>query len=203
MADGKESAVAKRVDEDKRPWKIILVGTFAGDYLVEIAKDVVKKAAKDQSIVENINNDILAWNREENIFEASCENTEGCIFGAINDGQGTKTNLWGGKYRILPLFVCETMGNFHKCGLKCPYEFAIERKDLLFAEGLGAVKLLRQRISMLQSQEQSSGGVSLETFKDWMSGVMRKYLFLDDTAHGISGYIDPKDPNWNWTEWFA
>lgn len=207
MANGKESAGAAKTTENTRPWKIVLIGTFAEDYLVEIAHEVVKNAAtgttERESYVADIGEAILVWKRGEEGFKEAPSQGAKCLFEKIESENGEKTSRWDKYYRILPLFVCEWMSDFHKCGLKCPYEFAIERKDLLSAEGLGAVKLLRQRIDILQTQEQSRGGVRLATFKDWMSGVMRKYLFLDDTAHGISGYIDPKDPNWSWKKWFA
>ena len=70
--------------------------------------------------------------------------------------------------------------------------------DLFDREKYQAKDILTRRINILKSQKQSQDGISLETFKDWMSGVMRKYLFLDDTAHGSSGYIDPRDPKWDW-----
>ena len=196
---------------DPQPWKIILVGTFAEDYLVDIAYGVVKNAA--EGLVTNVDKDILVWKAKETEFKMSTAPNAAGISGICRnseeskrqEGDGksvTESIPWGGDYKVLPLFICRWMSEFHKSGLKCPYEFVIEKKDLFDREKYKAEDILRQRIEILKSQTQSENGISLETFKDWMSGVMRKYLFLDDTAHGISGYIDPKDTNWNWRQWF-
>ena len=166
-----------------KTWKIVLVGFFSENYLVDIAYAMVKNAAK--GLVVDIDKDVLAWKKRENDFSS---------------GQLVKKSRWNGEYKVLPLFICEKIDDLRKCGLACPYEFVIERRDLFDGENYKATDILRKRIDILKSQKQSKNGIRLEEFKDWMSGVMRRYLFLDDTAHGASGYIDPEDPNWDWND---
>ena len=169
-----------------KTWKIVLVGFFSENYLVDIAYAMVKNAAK--GLVVDIDKDVLAWKKRENDFSS---------------GQLVKKSRWDGEYKVLPLFICEKIDDLRKCGLACPYEFVIERRDLFDGENYKATDILRKRIDILKSQKQSKNGkngIRLEEFKDWMSGVMRRYLFLDDTAHGASGYIDPEDPKWDWKD---
>ena len=184
-----------------KTWKIVLVGTFADDYLVDIAYDVVKNAA--ESLVVDIDKDVLAWKKDEKDFKESSDKNTASIFkmASVSNGRfDEKKSRWDGEYKVLPLFICEKIDDFRRCGLACPYEFVIERRDLFDGEDYKATDIVRKRIDVLKSQNQSDDGISLKKFKDWMSGVMRRYLFLDDTAHGASGYIDPEDPNWDWND---
>ncbi len=169
--------------KEGKDWMIILIGIFADDYLVDITEEKIRLATGGVGVE--------SWKKSRP---------------AIFLPEGWKSDSQQGEpdaFKVLPLFVCEKIDDFRKCGLQCPYEFVVERSDLFDGDYYKATDALRKRIDILTSQEQSNQGIRLTTFKDWMSGVMRKYLFLDDTAHGISGYIDPKDPNWNWAKWFA
>ena len=161
-------------------WVIVLVGTFAEDYLVEITEEKAKQAAKDV--------EIMTWRKSS---------------ATIVLPEGWKSDSQQGKldtHKILPFFICEKIEDIYSNGLKCPSEFVIERKDLFDGEKFKADNLLKQRIEILKAL--NPDGIDIETFRDWMSGVMRKYLFLDDTAHGASGYIDTKDSKWKWGDWF-
>ena len=169
-------------------WKIVLLGMFAEDYLVDIAAQRIKEASGLDR--KHSGSDLIIWQRTAGKFElpwqekSTNENTQ----------QFTAKDK---KLGIIPFFVCEKIDDFRNNGLKCPYEFVIERKDLFAGEGYRSEDLLRERIEILK--EQNGNGIDIETFRDWMSGVMRKYLFLDDVAHGTSGCIDAEDPNWDWT----
>ena len=171
-------------------WEILLVGVFAEDYLVAIGEN------KLNEVKEECGASVTTWTK--------CDTeTSKCDTGTSNKDKIEMPTRWVNSEegaKVLPFFICEKIDDFRNNGLKCPYEFVIERKDLFDGAGYAATELLKQRIAILKAQ--NGNGINIETFKDWMSGVMRKYLFLDDTAHGISGYIDPKDPNWDWSEWF-
>lgn len=171
-----------------KPWKVLIVGVFAEEYLVDIATEKLRGAFRTKPIV---------WKKNS-------ENIDLANLGVKKEQQ----NQWDEK--VLPFFVCEKIDDFRNSGLKCPYEFVIERKDLFDvyktdkkSDGTDkctvfpAADRLRERIGVLKSL--NSDGIPYLKFKDWMSGVMRRYLFLDDTAHGTSGCIDSQDPNWNWT----
>ena len=188
-----------------RAWKIVLVGTFAKGHLVDIASAVVKKAA--EKLVRNVDSDVLVWKKDEEDF-----NRHGLFKEESQDNTGKVD--WEPGCKVLPLFVCETMDDLRRAGLTCPYEFILERNDLFDkvqikfgAKGRNkaenrhkATYRILERIKRLQAQKQSNKGVAIDTLKDWMSGVMRKYLFLDDTVHGTSGYIDHKAKAW-WEKW--
>lgn len=190
---------------ENKAWRIVLVGTFAKGYLVDIAFAVVKKAA--EKLVRNVDSDILVWKKDEKDF-----NVHG-VFKKESKNNTEKVD-WDPGCKVLPLFVCETMNDLRRAGVTCPYEFILERNDFFDnvqvkceagirkrAENWHeAAHRLWARIKRLQTQSQSKTGVSFDAFKDWMSGVMRKYLFLDDTVHGSSGYIDHKAQAW-WKKW--
>jgi len=161
-------------------WEILLVGVFAEDYLVAIGEN------KLNEVKEECGASVTTWTKCDT--ETSNKDKIEMPTRWVNSEEGAK---------VLPFFICEKIDDFRSNGLKCPYEFVIERKDLFDGEGYAAKKLLRERIEILKAQ--NGNGIDIETFKDWMSGVMRRYLFLDDTAHGTSGCIDSQDPNWNWT----
>lgn len=171
-----------------KSWKVLIVGVFAEEYLVDIATEKLRSAFRTKPIV---------WKKNS-------ENIDLANLGVKKEQE----NQWDEK--VLPFFVCEKIDDFRNSGLKCPYEFVIERKDLFDvyktdkkSDGTDkctvfpAADRLRERIGVLKSL--NSDGIPYLKFKDWMSGVMRRYLFLDDTAHGTSGCIDSQDPNWNWT----
>lgn len=181
----------------KEAWTILLIGAFAEDYIVDIACEAIKSSA--QKCVKNSKYDVLYQVLYQKKKDEKLNNLSGDATNSENE-QGIETFPWGKGYKVFPLFVCEKIDDLRANGLKCPYEFVIERKDLFDGEKFKAVDLLGQRIVILVAQ--NKGGIDIETFRDWMAGVMRKYLFLDDTAHGISGFIDPKDPNWSWENWF-
>ena len=169
---------------------ILLIGIFADDYLTDIAAKRIKDAGYGN----------IAVLKKDNLAKALADKN---ISDLIEGWEKKPKNAC-----VLPLFVRDELGDGKDCGLKCPYEFVIERRDLLDSGKYNAVKALGERIGIilkLLNRESPGGedvGVKFDDFKDWMSGVMRKYLFLDDTAHGTSGYIDPKDQNWDWSEWF-
>ena len=167
-----------------KAWKMVLVGVFAEDYLIDIAKDKFQ--------------DPVVWRKGGKITLGNVEDKDNKVnkVEKLETDKVEKLETEWGKYKILPFFVCETIEDFRKGGLKCPYEFVIERKDLLTAN----VNSLKERIEVLQNLPQTKEGIDLATFRDWMSGVMRRYMFLDDTAHGSSGYIDPEDPKWDWED---
>lgn len=167
---------------------ILLIGVFADDYLTDIAAKRIKDTG----------------------YKTIHKLTRSNLANVLTDGVGLIATIFqkwkgnSGQVNILPLFVREERGDGKDCGLKCPYEFIIERKDLLDSGKYNAVKALGERIGIVlellkrASSADEDVGVKFNDFKDWMAGVMRRYLFLDDTAHGSSGYIDPEDKNWNW-----
>lgn len=182
-------------------WKIVLLGVFAEKYLLDIVADLFKSG-----VVVDMDDEVLICGKDGDV----CKLTKGkhvgkSVFTKIDD----KSIVWD-ECRVLPFFICEKIDDFRNNGLKCPYEFVIERKDLFDVYKIDkksdgtdkctvfpAADRLRERIGVLKSL--NSDGIPYLKFKDWMSGVMRRYLFLDDTAHGTSGCIDSQDPNWNWT----
>lgn len=174
----------------KTEWTILLVGVFAEEYIVDIAEKLCATMAEGNSVTT------LIWKKStSSIMLPSGWKAE------RDDGQGEDNS------KVLPFFICEKIEDLYSDGLKCPDEFVIERRDLfdIYPDDkpkVAAIKRLEERITVLQAQTQSKKGVDLSTFRDWMSGVMRKYLFLDDTAHGASGYIDTKDSKWKWGDWF-
>lgn len=161
-------------------WTILLVGVFAEEYIVDIAEKLCATMAEGNSVTT------LIWKKStSSIMLPSGWKAE------RGDGQEEDNS------KVLPFFICEKIEDIYSNGLKCPDEFAIERKDLFDGEKFKADNLLKQRIEILKAL--NPDGIDIETFRDWMSGVMRKYLFLDDVAHGTSGFIDAEDPNWDWS----
>ena len=167
--------------------KILLIGGFADDCLTDIAAKRIKTAGYGNITVL----------KRSNLAAALADKSPAAD--VIENWEKDSENAC-----VLPLFVREKLGDGKDCGLKCPYEFIIERKNLLDGGKYNAVKALGERIRImleLLKREAPAGGdvgVKFDDFKDWMSGVMRKYLFLDDTVHGSSGHIDPEDKSWDW-----
>ena len=109
-----------------------------------------------------------------------------CITSFVNtEKDSTQTsdikNIFSKK--IIPLILCESRDVLKQFGVKCPYEFIIEKRDLLHTRNCRGFQTVIQRINCL-------GTVSLEDIQDWFAGTFRRYLFLDESVHGTSGHID-------------
>ena len=94
----------------------------------------------------------------------------------------------------IPLILCESRESLKRKGILCPYEFVVERRDLLpIVNDKGnivsdAVETLARRLKTLA--ELYSGEDFTEALKDWFAGAFRMYLMLDASTHGTSQFID-------------
>ncbi len=101
----------------------------------------------------------------------------------------------------IPLILCEDRSALKRVGVRCPYEFIIERDDLLLmifpsdrrgtqTSILGRSILTRRLEELVRLYGSSKKAIKMEQLQDWFAGTFRKYLFLDETVHGTSGVID-------------
>lgn len=104
----------------------------------------------------------------------------------------------------IPLILCEDRAALKRIGVRCPYEFIIERNDLLLnvypadkngiKPSIAGRDILRMRIAELaRLYGASDRGITVGQLQDWFAGTFRKYLFLDETVHGTSGVIDAEN----------
>lgn len=137
---------------------VVVICHFASDSLVNIF----------QKLIEKYN---LPWKCITSFVDPKKESTQ------THDIQ----NLFS--KNIIPLILCESRNALKQFGVKCPYEFIIEKRDLLHTKNCKDFQTIIQRINCL-------GTVSLEDIQDWFAGTFRRYLYLDESVHGTSGHID-------------
>lgn len=98
--------------------------------------------------------------------------------------------------KFIPLILCDNRETLKRKGITCPYEFIIERQDLLPHVDNGLiisepVKILSGRMETLSHLYGSKPeGYFLKALHDWFAGAFRLILMLDSTTHGTSQYID-------------
>ena len=99
--------------------------------------------------------------------------------------------------RFVPLVLCDERESLKKKGITCPYEFVIERRDLLpivdddgqcVSEPCETIKRRLRTLAGLYGDRPN--GYFINPLKDWFAGAFRMYLMLDATTHGTSQYID-------------
>ena len=97
---------------------------------------------------------------------------------------------------FIPLILCDERESLKQKGIACPYEFVIERKDLIpsvNADGTFAsdpVEIMATRLSVLA---RLYGGYNfMDASQDWFAGAFRIYMMLDATTHGTSDFVDPQ-----------
>ena len=101
-----------------------------------------------------------------------------------------------GQEKFIPLILCDDRESLKKKGIACPYEFVIERKDLLPLVDDGkrvseSDKILAMRMeTLLRLYGDKPKGYFVDALKDWFAGAFRLILMLDSTTHGTSQYID-------------
>lgn len=115
------------------------------------------------------------------------------------DGTGGTVTKWECQAHYIPLFLCESREDIKIKGVRCPYEFIIERADLLPELKYDTGELcaqsereLRARLKVLlelhANYAEANGFES--AMRDWLAGAFRLYLMLDSKTHGSSKYID-------------
>lgn len=94
----------------------------------------------------------------------------------------------------IPLLLCDTRERLRQNGIIPPYEFTIERCDLvpiLDEKGRMVDNPLKTLARRLGTLAQLYGGKDFtEALRDWHAGMFRMYLMLDATTHGTSEFID-------------
>ena len=94
----------------------------------------------------------------------------------------------------IPLLLCDNREALKQNGIMPPYEFTIERCDLvpiLDEKGRMVDNPLKTLSRRLRTLEQLYRGKDFkETLQDWFAGMFRMYLMLDATTHGTSEFID-------------
>lgn len=107
-------------------------------------------------------------------------------------------SFWGSidAATFIPLILCDERESLKQKGIACPYEFVIERKDLIpsvNADGTFAsdpIEIMATRLSVLA---RLYGGYNfMDALQDWFAGAFRKYMMLDATTHGTSDFVDPQ-----------
>lgn len=94
------------------------------------------------------------------------------------------------KVLAFPFVLCECKRDLRRLGVKCPYEFIVERNDLVHIKTQPLVTRLKERVKVIEA---ISGCPSFEQVKDWFAGTFRRYLCLDERVHGNTGYLELKD----------
>lgn len=103
----------------------------------------------------------------------------------------------------IPLLLCDNREALKQSGIMAPYEFIIERRDLLpeephrptrlpnsdkEKEADNPVKKLAERLRMLADLYGKTD--FRDALRDWFAGAFRMYLMLDSTTHGTSEFVD-------------
>ena len=97
---------------------------------------------------------------------------------------------------FIPLVLCDERSTIQKKGVFCPYEFVLERNDLLpLLDGNGKGKIISKPEEILVSRllilAKLYGKMKpKKPLQDWFAGAFRMYLMLDATTHGTPEFID-------------
>lgn len=107
-----------------------------------------------------------------------------------------ENDMADGENPFIPLILCDARSTIQRQGVSCPYEFIIERKDLLpRVNDKGELvskpeEILASRLRVLEKLY-GDGKTDFKTaLRDWFAGAFRMYLMLDATTHGTSEFID-------------
>ena len=158
----------------------LIIGAYAPEELLKHSVPFVKRLIED------------AVNKFEICADDAAKNVmANCTF--------TDWDWESGK--CIPLILCEDRAALKRIGVRCPYEFIIERNDFLLnvypadkngiKPSIAGRDILRMRIAELaRLYGASDRGITVGQLQDWFAGTFRKYLFLDETVHGTSGVID-------------
>ena len=96
--------------------------------------------------------------------------------------------------KFIPLVLCDNRETLKQRGILCPYEFVIERKDLLPSVNAdGSItsdppEIMATRLSVLALLY--GGCPFMNSLQDWFAGAFRIYMMLDATTHGTSEFVD-------------
>ena len=95
---------------------------------------------------------------------------------------------------FIPLILCDERSSIQRKGIFCPYEFIVERNDLIpQVDDKGVFvsnpeSILASRLLTLASLY---GGKDFrDEMRDWFAGAFRMYLMLDTSTHGTSEFVD-------------
>lgn len=148
------------------PCSAAVICHFASDSLVRVFSDLIKT----KGVVWEL---LTSWINPKTKEEKSCEPSE--IEEVLR------------RTDIIPFVLCESRSVLKQFGVKCPYEFIIEQKDLLYTDdGDGFDAILRRAWTI----SKNVGAPGFKALQDWFAGTFRRYLYLDESVHGTSGHID-------------
>ena len=120
--------------------------------------------------------------------------------GAKQDGQSPEITIKKGVNGVsqnesfIPLVLCDNRETLKQRGILCPYEFVIERKDLLPSVNADGAftsdpsEIMASRLSVLALLY--GGCPFMNSLRDWFAGAFRIYMMLDATTHGTSEFVD-------------
>ena len=107
-----------------------------------------------------------------------------------------ENDMTDGDKPFIPLILCDERTSIQRKGVFCPYEFVVERKDLLprvddKGELVGKPEeILASRLRVLAELYGDGKTNFKEALRDWFAGAFRRYLLLDATTHGTSEFVD-------------
>ncbi len=142
--------------------------------------------------------DFLASLREK-IVESKRETQEDSD-GSKQNEQSLEITIENGVNEVLqngefiPLVLCDNRETLKQRGIFCPYEFVIERKDLLPSVNADGAftsdpsEIMASRLSVLALLY--GGCPFINSIRDWFAGAFRIYMMLDATTHGTSEFVD-------------
>ena len=110
-----------------------------------------------------------------------------CEYGKMPEDESERKN-----FRVVPIFINDKkhrgIGSVSAIGACPPPEFVLDcEKGGDRKWDIDKVwETLRDRIKVW-SKDGTLRGVSINELRDWMAGAFRKYCFLDERAHGMSG----------------